>query len=110
MHISSASLPSYFTGVSGHSVEPVPLGVEPGDAEDEDDADDLADSPNFNVVEHGSGQCPRNDALVRSGGWTCLRKCNSDGDCISKKKKCICDGPCGKSCAKPGTHSGKKIP
>lgn len=35
-------------------------------------------------------------------GQKCLRKCSSDEDCKSKKKKCLCDGACGMSCIKPG--------
>jgi hypothetical protein len=35
----------------------------------------------------------------------CLRKCSSDEDCKSKKKKCMCDGACGMSCVKPGRNS-----
>lgn len=31
-----------------------------------------------------------------------MRKCSSDEDCKSKKKKCLCDGACGNSCIKPG--------
>lgn len=38
-----------------------------------------------------------NDVL----GQKCLRKCSSDEDCKSKKKKCLCDGACGMSCIKP---------
>ncbi|GBP40678.1 hypothetical protein EVAR_36414_1 [Eumeta japonica] len=34
----------------------------------------------------------------------CLRKCSSDEDCKSKKKKCLCDGACGMSCIKPGAE------
>lgn len=34
-------------------------------------------------------------------GQKCLRKCSSDEDCKSKKKKCLCDGACGMSCIKP---------
>lgn len=37
-----------------------------------------------------------------SQGQKCLRKCSSDEDCKSKKKKCLCDGACGMSCIKPG--------
>ena len=46
--------------------------------------------------------CPRNreEAVIR--GRTCLRKCNSDLDCISSRKRCLCDGLCGWSCVRPG--------
>ncbi|KAG7171604.1 putative high molecular weight rhoptry protein 2-like [Homarus americanus] len=46
-------------------------------------------------------------------GRTCLRKCNGDRDCLSKRKVCLCDGMCGLSCVNPGQylwHSGHVIP
>lgn len=46
--------------------------------------------------------CPRNREEAVARGRTCLRKCNSDSDCISTRKKCLCDGLCGWSCVRPG--------
>uniref|UniRef100_A0A0B7AQJ8 Sushi domain-containing protein n=1 Tax=Arion vulgaris TaxID=1028688 RepID=A0A0B7AQJ8_9EUPU len=34
-------------------------------------------------------------------GRRCSKSCDSDKDCISSKKKCMCDGKCGKSCINP---------
>ncbi|GIX89468.1 hypothetical protein CEXT_65631 [Caerostris extrusa] len=34
-------------------------------------------------------------------GRQCLRKCASDADCISTRKRCLCDGLCGWSCIRP---------
>jgi hypothetical protein len=76
-----------------------------------DDDDDLSDElPSYMMAQPASGSCVKNEALVRSEGWTCLRKCTSDTDCISKKKKCICDGHCGMSCAKPGKYCPQLTP
>lgn len=46
--------------------------------------------------------CPRNREEASSRGRQCLRKCKSDADCISSKKRCLCDGLCGWSCVRPG--------
>ncbi|XP_045762822.1 uncharacterized protein LOC123865673 [Maniola jurtina] len=48
-----------------------------------------------------SAQCPRDEEQATLLGQKCLRKCSSDEDCKSKKKKCLCDGACGMSCIKP---------
>ncbi|XP_052123223.1 uncharacterized protein LOC113209590 isoform X3 [Frankliniella occidentalis] len=48
-----------------------------------------------------SAVCPRDEEHANFLGQTCLRKCSSDEDCKSKKKKCRCDGMCGMSCIKP---------
>ncbi|CAG5126876.1 unnamed protein product, partial [Candidula unifasciata] len=34
-------------------------------------------------------------------GRRCFKSCQSDYDCLSSKKKCMCDGKCGKSCINP---------
>lgn len=47
-----------------------------------------------------SADCPRNEKEASILGQKCLRKCLSDADCKSKKKKCRCDGACGMSCIK----------
>lgn len=46
--------------------------------------------------------CPRNREEAAARGRQCLRKCGSDADCISAKKRCLCDGLCGWSCIRPG--------
>jgi hypothetical protein len=46
-------------------------------------------------------ECPRDEEQATLLGQKCLRKCSSDEDCKSKKKKCLCDGACGMSCIKP---------
>lgn len=48
-----------------------------------------------------SADCPRNENQANVLGQKCLRKCSTDEDCKSKKKKCRCDGVCGMSCIKP---------
>ena len=48
-----------------------------------------------------SAQCPRDEEQADIVGQKCLRKCSTDEDCKSKKKKCRCDGICGMSCIKP---------
>ena len=53
--------------------------------------------------------CPRNREEAVARGRTCLRKCNSDSDCISSRKKCLCDGLCGWSCVRPGNHHTKHL-
>ncbi|KAK0065517.1 protein lev-9 [Biomphalaria pfeifferi] len=35
------------------------------------------------------------------GSRKCSKRCNSDLDCNSSRKKCMCDGKCGKSCVNP---------
>ncbi|XP_060807330.1 uncharacterized protein LOC106139408, partial [Amyelois transitella] len=48
-----------------------------------------------------SANCPRDEEQATLLLQKCLRKCSSDEDCKSKKKKCLCDGACGMSCIKP---------
>ncbi|KAK2184379.1 hypothetical protein NP493_268g03007 [Ridgeia piscesae] len=44
-------------------------------------------------------ECPRKPDLAKDR--QCLKKCLSDLDCKSKKRRCLCDGVCGRSCVKP---------
>ncbi|XP_012252117.2 protein lev-9-like isoform X1 [Athalia rosae] len=48
-----------------------------------------------------SSMCPRDEEQAERLSQKCLRKCSTDEDCKSKKKKCRCDGACGMSCIKP---------
>ncbi|XP_069936040.1 sushi, von Willebrand factor type A, EGF and pentraxin domain-containing protein 1 isoform X3 [Cherax quadricarinatus] len=48
-----------------------------------------------------SESCPRDEEAIARMGRTCLRKCNKDEDCLSRRKVCLCDGVCGLSCIKP---------
>ncbi|XP_037776757.1 uncharacterized protein LOC119573722 [Penaeus monodon] len=48
-----------------------------------------------------SDSCPKDEDAVARAGRTCLRKCSTDADCLSRKKVCLCDGICGMSCIKP---------
>ncbi|KAL1513275.1 hypothetical protein ABEB36_002702 [Hypothenemus hampei] len=95
--------------VSANSTLPTPL-EEDDDDWDEDESSEVEDEGN----EHSEGNkiyknprnspstvCPRDEDLATSLGQKCLRKCFSDEDCKSKKKKCLCDGACGMSCIKP---------
>ncbi|XP_027195567.2 sushi, von Willebrand factor type A, EGF and pentraxin domain-containing protein 1-like isoform X1 [Dermatophagoides pteronyssinus] len=45
--------------------------------------------------------CPRDREEAKARGQSCLRKCNSHKDCISSKRRCLCDGLCGWSCIRP---------
>ncbi|XP_064649036.1 sushi, von Willebrand factor type A, EGF and pentraxin domain-containing protein 1-like isoform X2 [Lineus longissimus] len=48
------------------------------------------------------GSCPRDNekALQRN----CMKKCTTDQECRGKRKKCVCDGVCGRSCVNPGVR------
>ncbi|XP_036361159.1 CUB and sushi domain-containing protein 1 isoform X10 [Octopus sinensis] len=39
--------------------------------------------------------CPREENVINR---TCLKRCETHEDCVSRKKKCLCDGKCGMSC------------
>lgn len=49
--------------------------------------------------------CPRSREEAAARGRQCLRKCRTDADCISSRKRCLCDGLCGWSCLRPGKSS-----
>ncbi|XP_066582959.1 uncharacterized protein [Prorops nasuta] len=77
--------------------------------EDDDDEDDRYHKPEVdddgriykNPRNSPSAICPRDEEQAELLGQKCLRKCSTDEDCKSKKKKCRCDGACGMSCIKP---------
>ncbi|KAK2575996.1 hypothetical protein KPH14_007355 [Odynerus spinipes] len=85
------------------------------DEDDDDDDDDDDDNDNYhqkpeidddgriykNPRNSPSAMCPRDQDQADLLGQKCLRKCSTDEDCKSKKKKCRCDGACGMSCIKP---------
>lgn len=81
------------------------------DDDDEDDDDDGSYQTRPEVDDDGriyknprnspSAECPRDEEQAELMGQKCLRKCSTDEDCKSKKKKCRCDGTCGMSCIKP---------
>lgn len=79
------------------------------DEDDEDDDDDGYPKPEIdddsriykNPRNSPSADCPRDEERAELMGQKCLRKCSTDVDCKSKKKKCKCDGACGNSCIKP---------
>lgn len=83
----------------------------PTEATDEDDDDDDWEEESSEADDDGriyknprnspSTECPRDEEQATLLGQKCLRKCSSDEDCKSKKKKCLCDGACGMSCIKP---------
>ncbi|XP_050294789.1 uncharacterized protein LOC126734965 isoform X2 [Anthonomus grandis grandis] len=74
---------------------------------DEDESAEIDDDINEgnkiykNPRNSPSTLCPRDEEQATLLGQKCLRKCSSDEDCKSKKKKCLCDGACGMSCIKP---------
>lgn len=79
--------------------------------DDEDDDDDEGYYSKPEVDDDGriyknprnspSAMCPRDEEQAELMSQKCLRKCSTDEDCKSKKKKCRCDGACGMSCIKP---------
>ncbi|CAH1957213.1 unnamed protein product [Acanthoscelides obtectus] len=79
----------------------------PDDDEDDWDEDDSGEEIDDdgkiykNPRNSPSTLCPRDEEQATLLGQKCLRKCSSDEDCKSKKKKCLCDGACGLSCIKP---------
>lgn len=107
--VSNLLTKKYFTGLS------VPV-TEPTD-EDEDEFDEEEDSSEAdddgriykNPRNSPSTLCPRDEEQATLLAQKCLRKCSSDEDCKSKKKKCLCDGPCGMSCIKPGNVTTLKF-
>ncbi|XP_025833136.1 sushi, von Willebrand factor type A, EGF and pentraxin domain-containing protein 1 isoform X2 [Agrilus planipennis] len=77
--------------------------VDPDEDWDEDESTEIEDDGKIykNPRNSPSSQCPRDEEQAALLGQKCLRKCSSDEDCKSKKKKCLCDGACGMSCIKP---------
>ncbi|XP_043258716.1 uncharacterized protein LOC122400968 [Colletes gigas] len=81
------------------------------DFDDDDEDDDSSYQTRPEVDDDGriyknprnspSAMCPRDEKQAELLGQECLRKCSTDEDCKSKKKKCRCDGACGMSCIKP---------
>ncbi|XP_046420389.1 protein lev-9-like [Neodiprion fabricii] len=77
--------------------------------EDEDDSSEGYQKPEVdddgriykNPRNSPSSMCPRDEEQADRLNQKCLRKCLTDEDCKSKKKKCRCDGACGMSCIKP---------
>lgn len=98
----------FFIWISGYSVS-----TEPTDEDDEEWEEDEESSESEvdddskiykNPRNSPSTDCPRDEDQATMLNQKCLRKCSSDEDCKSKKKKCLCDGACGMSCIKPGAH------
>ncbi|XP_055372262.1 uncharacterized protein LOC129606153 isoform X4 [Condylostylus longicornis] len=71
--------------------------------DDEDESSEADDDGRIykNPRNSPSTECPRDEEQATLLNQKCLRKCSSDEDCKSKKKKCLCDGACGMSCIKP---------
>lgn len=96
---------SQTTVVSGQTTTEIPQ--QDDDDDDWDEGDDSLESDDDGRVYKNprnspSTECPRDEEQATLLGQKCLRKCSSDEDCKSKKKKCLCDGVCGNSCIKPG--------
>ncbi|KAK9711611.1 WAP-type (Whey Acidic Protein) 'four-disulfide core' [Popillia japonica] len=68
---------------------------------DEDSTETVIGKQYKNPRNSPSTLCPRDEEQATLLGQKCSRKCSSDEDCKSKKKKCLCDGLCGMSCIKP---------
>lgn len=86
------------------------------DDDDDDDWDNSSEDDSGEADDDGrvyknprnspNSDCPRDEEQATLLSQKCLRKCSSDEDCKSKKKKCLCDGACGMSCIKPGKADG----
>ncbi|XP_030753340.1 uncharacterized protein LOC115880296 [Sitophilus oryzae] len=89
--------------VLGNSTLPTP-NEDDEDWDEEEESSEIEDEGNKiykNPRNSPSTLCPRDEEQATLLGQKCLRKCSSDEDCKSKKKKCLCDGACGMSCIKP---------
>ncbi|XP_065167243.1 CUB and sushi domain-containing protein 3-like isoform X3 [Atheta coriaria] len=103
----------YILGVDGLNIRRIRrstvTSTTPTPDDDDDDWDDDDESTEIdddgkiykNPRNSPSTLCPRDEEQATLLGQKCLRKCSSDEDCKSKKKKCLCDGACGMSCIKP---------
>lgn len=94
---------------NGHTEMPQSINDDDDDDDNWDDDEELSSEVDDdgriykNPRNSPSSDCPRDEEQATLLGQKCLRKCSSDEDCKSKKKKCLCDGVCGMSCIKPGT-------
>ncbi|XP_055680814.1 uncharacterized protein LOC129788622 isoform X2 [Lutzomyia longipalpis] len=90
-------------GFSERNVTEAPDDEDDDDWDDEDDSSEADDDGRVykNPRNSPSTECPRDEEQATLLKQKCLRKCSSDEDCKSKKKKCLCDGACGMSCIKP---------
>ncbi|EDV98774.1 uncharacterized protein LOC6566632 isoform X2 [Drosophila grimshawi] len=94
------------TTVSSASSSTTEIPQQDDDDDDWDEGDESLESDDDGRVYKNprnspSTECPRDEEQATLLGQKCLRKCSSDEDCKSKKKKCLCDGVCGNSCIKP---------
>ncbi|GAB0099339.1 locomotion-related protein Hikaru genki [Sergentomyia squamirostris] len=90
-------------GFSVKNVTEAPDDEDDDDWDDEDDSSEADDDGRVykNPRNSPSSECPRDEEQANLLKQKCLRKCSSDEDCKSKKKKCLCAGACGMSCIKP---------
>uniref|UniRef100_A0A1A9WXH7 Sushi, von Willebrand factor type A, EGF and pentraxin domain-containing protein 1 n=1 Tax=Glossina brevipalpis TaxID=37001 RepID=A0A1A9WXH7_9MUSC len=74
----------------------IPQDDDDDDWDDEDESSEADDDGRIykNPRNSPSTECPRDEEQATLLGQKCLRKCSSDEDCKSKKKKCLCDGVC----------------
>lgn len=93
----------YLIGLGVPTTTETPDEDDDADWDDEDDSSEADDDGRVykNPRNSPSTLCPRDEEQATLLGQKCLRKCSSDEDCKSKKKKCLCDGACGMSCIKP---------
>uniref|UniRef100_A0A6P4EC09 Protein lev-9-like n=1 Tax=Drosophila rhopaloa TaxID=1041015 RepID=A0A6P4EC09_DRORH len=100
----SDSVPTSTMSTSVQTTSEIPQQDDDDDDWEEDD-DSLESDDDGRVYKNPrnspSTECPRDEEQATLLGQKCLRKCSSDEDCKSKKKKCLCDGVCGNSCIKP---------
>lgn len=104
------SVPTSTMSTSIQTTSEIPQQDDDDDDWEEDD-DSLESDDDGRVYKNPrnspSTECPRDEEQATLLGQKCLRKCSSDEDCKSKKKKCLCDGVCGNSCIKPGGYRFK---
>jgi len=106
------SVPTSTMSTSIQTTSEIPQQDDDDDDWEEDD-DSLESDDDGRVYKNPrnspSTECPRDEEQATLLGQKCLRKCSSDEDCKSKKKKCLCDGVCGNSCIKPGEPWAFKV-
>ncbi|XP_037078629.1 protein lev-9-like, partial [Pollicipes pollicipes] len=69
-----------------------------------------ADGDDSYVFPDTDGNCPRDEDAAKFQGRVCMKKCETDANCLSANRKCVCDGVCGMSCVKQDKECPKLKP